>query len=101
MERATMELPIIAAMETPMAMRPPLVTRFIMVWERNTAAAVPAVATRLPPKYLIKLKNHNSRSFFRAIIATHMYVSWILVLTYSGHMTDFSTAPISPDIPAP
>ena len=52
MDLATMLLPIMAAMETPMAMRPPLVTRFIMVGDLKAATAAPAVAPRLAPKYL-------------------------------------------------
>ena len=52
MDLATMEDPIMAAMETPMAISPPLDTRFIMVGDLKAATAVPAVAAKLPPKYL-------------------------------------------------
>jgi hypothetical protein len=50
MDRATMLLPIMAAMETPMATIPPLDTRFMAAGERKMAAAVPAVAASEPPK---------------------------------------------------
>ena len=41
-----------AAIETPIAMRPPLLTRFMTAGDLKAATAVPAVATKLPPKYL-------------------------------------------------
>ena len=47
-----MLLPIMAAMETPMASSPPLLTRFITAGVLKAATAVPAVAATEAPKYL-------------------------------------------------
>merc|ERR1719167_1236062 len=57
------------------------ITMFIAAGDLKTAAAVPAVATMLPPKY--------------------MYVSRILSLTYCGHTICLSTAPTSLPRPNP
>ena len=58
MERATIPLPIMAAMETPIAMNPPRLTRFITAGVLKAATAVPAVARTDPPKYL---RNYRSK----------------------------------------
>lgn len=58
MDLATIPLPIMAAMLTPMAMKPPLLTKFITAGVLKAATAVPAVASTEPPKYL---RNEDER----------------------------------------
>ena len=50
MDLTTMLLPIMAAMLTPMARRPPRDTTAMAAGLLKMAAAVPAVAAREPPK---------------------------------------------------